>query len=110
MSKLTKIDAEPWTGLKHEGVARACFIVALDNGGINRDRSAAKWRRDYNRWLAKQEFPNIEQIDAWFLSLSEGGLEEACVGGTGDPEVEAIRSTAPAFMDDVLNAYFDEVC
>lgn len=104
------MDDEHLKGLPYPGIAKACFLVALDNGGINRGRSVKRWRKDYARWIGKQDVPTISQIDTWFRSLTDEQLNDACVGGTGEPEVEAIRATAPAFMDDILNTYFEEVC
>lgn len=92
------------------GIEKACLLVALDNGGINRTRSAAKQSRDFKAWIAKQDYPNLSEIDAWLASLTDGQLEIFCCGGTGEPEVDAFRATAPSFADDLLTAYFDEVC
>lgn len=92
------------------GIEKACLLVALDNGGINRTRSAARQSLEFKRWLAKQEYPNLSEIDAWLCALTDEQLEMFCCGGTGEPEVDAFRATAPAFADDILTAYFDEVC
>ena len=94
----------------YPGIAAACFLIALDNGGINRERSVERQGREFAKWMARQDQPNLAEIDAWLDELSEEDLELVCVGGTGEPEVEAIRANAPVFMDDLLNAYFDEVC
>jgi len=92
------------------GIAKACFLIAIDNGGIHRDRSAQKQSSDFAKWIAKQDYPNLSEINAFLAALSDDDLDLFCCGGTGDPDVEVIRSTAPAFTDDLLNAYFDEVC
>ena len=95
---------------KHPGIARACQLVALDNGGINRFRSVEKQSRQFNAWLAKQEYPNLAELDQWFAALSEDELELFCCGGTGEPEADAFLAKAPAFADDLLTQYFEEVC
>lgn len=92
------------------GIEAACFLVAIDNGGINRERSETQQKREFRKWLSRQDYPNLAEIDAWLSGLSEEDLELVCVGGTGEPEVEALRAQAPAFFDDLLNTYFDEVC
>ena len=96
--------------MQYPGIAAACFLIAIDNGGINRTRSADKQATDFGKWLAMQDYPNIDEIDQFLSALSKEDLELLSVGGTGEPEVEAIRAKAPAFTDDLLNAYFDEVC
>lgn len=97
-------------GKAYAGIRKACFLIALDNGGINRERSAAKQGREFDRWIAEQDYPNLSEIDGWLDAHTEEELEIVCCGGTGESEVEAIRAMAPAFMDDLLNNYFDEVC
>jgi hypothetical protein len=94
----------------YPGIAAACLLIALDNGGIHRGRSEQQQSREFNKWLAKQDYPNLHEIDAWLASLSKADLDQFCSGGTGEPETEAIRANAPAFTDDLLNSYFDEVC
>ena len=96
--------------VEYPGIARACLLIALDNGGINRDRSEAQQNREMKRWLAKQPEDVLTAIDAWLSSLSDDDLDTFCCGGEDEPETEAIRATAPLFTDDLLNSYFDEVC
>lgn len=91
-------------------IEKACLAVALDNGGINRFRSVDKQRREYAKWLAQQDYPNLAEIDQWLGTLSKDDLETVCVGGQDEPGTIAIRASAPAFLDDLLNSYFDEVC
>lgn len=95
--------------LPFPGIAAACLIVALDNGGINRGRSQRKQQADYRRWIAKQD-GNLAEIDAWLSGLSKETLETVCVGGQDEPETIAAKADAPPFTDDLLNDYFDEVC
>ena len=109
-SDLDKAALEAAVGLPYQGIARACLLIALDNGGINRSRSVDKWRRDYTRWIERQDGPWLESIDAWLLGLSTTDLDLACNGGSGEPDVEAVRSKAPPFTEDILDGYFDMVC
>lgn len=96
--------------VEYPGIARACLLIALDNGGINRERPVARQRRDMERWIAKQPQEILPAIDAWLAALSDEDLDAFCCGGEDEPETEAIRATAPPFTDQLLNDYFDEVC
>lgn len=96
--------------VEYPGIARAALLIALDNGGINRDRSVARQRADFERWIARQPDGPLPAIDAWLAALSDHDLEEFCYGGEGEPEHEALALKAPPFTDDLLNTYFDEVC
>lgn len=90
-------------------IAAACLLIALDNGGINRERSERKWTDDYIRWIAKQDGP-LAEIDAWLSTLSDEQIDLLSVGGSDEPETIAIRASAPPFTDALLEAYFEEVC
>ncbi|MCX5516175.1 hypothetical protein C3941_19485 [Kaistia algarum] len=94
----------------YPGIARACLLIALDNGGINRDRSEVQQNREMTQWLAKQPGDVLPAIDAWLVALSDDDLDTFCCGGEDEPETEAIRATAPPFTDDLLTRYFEEVC
>lgn len=56
---------DPWATLRWAGVGRAAFLIALDNGGINRDRSEKRWRRDFRKWADKQPEEMMAPVDAW---------------------------------------------
>ena len=90
-------------------IEKACLLIAIDNGGINRNRAVKQQRRDYAKWISRQDGP-LHEIDAWLGALSDEDLETACIGGQDEPETIAVKSTAPPFTDDLLNSYFDEVC
>ena len=98
------------TKLSYPGIARAAFEIAIDNGGINRNRSERQQEKEFQRWIAKQPPDILPPIDAWLASLSDDDLQTFCSGGQDEPETEAIRKHAPPFTDSLLNAYFDEVC
>jgi hypothetical protein len=102
-------DLKPWETLSYAGIARACFLIALDNGGINRGRSVRKWRGDYERWIAIQAGP-LAEISSWLADLPDEQMELVCGGGEDEPETIAARADAPAFTDALLTSYFDEVC
>lgn len=95
-------------GKRYPGIERATLLVALDNGGINRDRSVEQQKRDLYRFLAKQPDEILPAIDAWFAALSESDLEMFCCGEVS--ERKDLAAKAPVFADDLLNTYFDEVC
>lgn len=93
----------------YPGIRRACFLIALDNGGINRDRSEAQWDREFARWIGRRDDKNaLAPIDAWLASLTDEALDTVCCGEHS--EVAAAMRKAPPFTDDLLNNFFDEVC
>lgn len=92
---------------RHPNIAQACFLIALDNGGINRGRSARNWAGDFKRFIERQDGP-LDEIDAWLKGLSDDDFETACTGE--ETEMEQLLSTAPAFTSGLLNDYFDQVC
>lgn len=99
---------QPWDGLPWAGLARAAFSIAIDNGGINRLRSVAQWRREFLKWAAKRPDDMLRPIDQWLAALTDEQMETVCCGEAS--ETEAALVSAPAFTDDLLNDYFDEVC
>jgi len=96
--------------VRYLNIARACRLIALDNGGINRDRSIEKQFKQFTRWLKRQPESDdiLFAIDEWLDGLSRDDLETVCCGE--HTEGQAILASAPPFTDDLLNRYFDEVC
>jgi hypothetical protein len=94
----------------YPGIERATLLIAIDNGGINRDRSKAQQRRDLAKFLRHQPDEILKPVDDWLVTLSEEELDALCCGGRGEPETDAILDKAPPFADHLLNLYFDEVC
>lgn len=94
---------------KVPGIMKACTLIALDNGGINRDRSEMDQARELGMWLEEVEDQfDLPMIDAWLSSLSKEDLDIAC--GGEDTEMEAIHKSGPPGSNEFLNLYFDEVC
>lgn len=94
----------------YPGLAKACFQIALDNGGLNRLRPEKQLRRDITRWISAQPTEVIGPIDAWLSTLTDDDIETVCCGGADEPEQIALLEKAPPFTDETLNRYFDEVC
>lgn len=90
------------------GISRAAFLIALNNGGINRNRSEKDQKQDLERFLSRQPQEILPAIDAWLTGLSEEELEVVCTGEHF--EMEVILSKAPPFTNTLLNDYFDQVC
>ena len=101
---------EPWDGLTWPRIGQACFAITIDNGGINRGRSVQKWRRDFVRWITKRPSELLRPIEDWLTTKSAAEIEAICCGGQGEPEQVAAMADAPAFADDLLTEYFEEVC
>jgi hypothetical protein len=94
--------------MKWPGITRAALEIAYDNGGITRMRSEERMLGQLERWLETQPQDPLPAIDAWLLALSDEDLETVCVGE--QLEVAALMASAPPFTDQLLNAYFEEVC
>lgn len=96
------------TGAEYPGIYRAALEIALDNGGINRDRPVGQHKAEFERWLAHQPSDLLPAIDKWLSGLSDEKLSTVCAGEHTEM-LEAIAD-APPFTDSLLNSYFDEVC
>lgn len=92
----------------YPGIARATLLIALDNGGINRNRSEEQQRVDLAKWIDRGGHGPLAPIDNWLAGLTNEQLEIVCCGE--DRERAAVMVYAPRGTDDLLNAYFDEVC
>jgi len=92
----------------YPGIRRATLLIALDNGGINRDRCEKQQGRDLDRFLQRQPHDILPAIDRWLASLPTDDLETVCAGEHG--EAQMLLATAPPFTESLLNDYFDEVC
>ncbi|GGF56377.1 hypothetical protein GCM10007301_15020 [Azorhizobium oxalatiphilum] len=90
------------------GIERAFLLIALDNGGINRDRSAEQVKAEIATFLAKEPPEMLADIDAWLAGLTTDQLEQVCCGEVTD-QAQLIQQSPP-FTNDLLNRYFDEVC
>lgn len=97
--------------MKHmyAAIRRACFLIALDNGGVNRERSAKQIEREIGKFLDGHKYDQfLPDIDAYIAKLSKDELETLCCGE--ESEIETMCLTAPPFTNEFLNDYFDEVC
>lgn len=92
----------------YPGISRATLLIALDNGGINRNRSEKRQQRDLLRFLERQPQEILPAIDEWLSGLSKDDLETACCGE--ESEMEELLKDAPPFTDKLLNDYFEEAC
>jgi len=102
---MTKDDVELVERLS--ATERACRLISLDNGGINRGRTAALQLRQARAFIAA--YPaDMAAIDKWLGGLTDDEMETICAGDAD--ESVAILATAPPFTDAFLNDYFDEVC
>lgn len=89
---------------RYPAIAKACFLIALDNGGIRRDRSVLKWAGEFSRWLERRAEP-LAEINRWLGDLTDEQLDTVCTGEA--TEADAALAAAPAFTQSLLNKYFD---
>lgn len=94
---------------RYPGITRACFLIALDNGGLNCHRPEAELRSDIATWCSAQPM-DLRPIDAWLATLSDADLDTVCCGGQDEPEQVELLAKAPPFTDALLNDYFEQVC
>lgn len=93
----------------YPGIRRAAQLIALDNGGINRDRPAGQQDRDFTRWIERQPQEPLGDIDKWLAGLTEDEMGLVCCAGC-EPESASLMAAAPPFLDELLTRYFEEVC
>lgn len=93
--------------MSYPGIERATLLIALDNGGINRNRSEEQQKAELEAFFVGRR-EDLAKIDAWLLSLTNEQLETACCGE--HDEMAALLASAPPGTDQFLNDYFDEVC
>lgn len=98
--------------LLYPGIAKAALEISYDNGGINRDRSEAKHRRDLNRFMAREpmERDQLQAIDKFLTALSEGDLQLVTAGEQSECDEFLRRASAPPFLSDLLCRIFEKVC
>lgn len=88
-------------------IKQAFLAIAYDNGGIYRERSQEKMLEEANDWLSKLTGHNLDHIEQWLGTKDDGEIEMICT------DSEAYAETHGAIdpqVDNLLNAYFDEVC
>lgn len=96
---------------KYPHIHAASFVIALDNGGINRTRPAYRQKADFDTWLAGSKWHglcDLDAINAWLGGLSKENLETVCVGEMF--EMLELMKGAPEGTDAMLTSYFEEVC
>ena len=99
---------------KYPGIARACTRLAYCCNGINCNRSEADQLKDYDAWIktyakkAKLTSYHLSRASRWISRLTNDELDVLVDGE--DSECKALMRTAPAFLDDLLNAYFEGPC
>jgi hypothetical protein len=94
-------------GIKYQNIARACFAICIDNGGINRERSEQQWRDEFAAFINREAWPPeiLVAIDAWLGTLAADDLETVCAGV--DTEAMTLMESAPPCTQEVLDAYFE---
>jgi len=92
---------------KYPGITRAALLVALDNGGINRDRSREDFESALQFFLGDRTEDNLPEIDRWLAGLSDDDLDTACCGE--ETEMLEFLKQSPKGTDALLNAIFEEV-
>lgn len=93
----------------YPGITRALFMIALDNGGLNRYRPEKAVRKAIAKWIAKQPEESLPAIDAWLSALSDPEMELVCAGEHSECQEFMASAGAPPFTDDLLHRYFEEV-
>jgi hypothetical protein len=98
----------------YAGIAKACQLIALDNGGINRYRTTWQQANDFEKWLVTYVQANditpeqLQEADDWLIKLEPTVMDIVCCGE--DTDREAAMVNAPWFLNDLLDAYFEGPC
>jgi hypothetical protein len=110
--------ANPIQG-QYPGIASATLLMALDNGGINRDRSQEDlWDtlatflvlclQDAAHAGVRAMIGNyLRMVDNWISTLSTAELDTLCAGEQS--EAAEIAQRGPEGVGDFLNMIFDNV-
>ena len=100
--------------MTYPNINKATLLITLDNGGINRGRTTQERQDAYETWLAYRPTvtPGVElgAIDEWLGALTETELNEVCCGCYGEEPRSSLMAGAPPGTEELLDAYFEEVC
>lgn len=101
------------TASHYEGIAKACREIAYCNNGIRRDRPEEQQAREFEEWFGcwvkdRLSHDALQLMSDWLLALNEDDLLTVCDGE--ETEREALMASAHPMLNELLNAYFDEVC
>ena len=93
----------------YSGIRKACFLITLDNGGLNRWRPEKAVHKSITDFLASRAYESsvLATIDSWLSSLSDEGLERACVGEQSEMEA-FLTEHSPPFTNALLDEYFED--
>lgn len=96
----------------------ACFLITVDNGGLNRNRSVEQIQTEFEAFIErvqKTESWNLVAINNWIGTLdrkSYGVLDSQfdilCCGE--ETERDALLNGSPIGTNDLLEKWFEEVC
>ena len=92
---------------RYPGIRRAGLLMSRDSGGINRHRPESQVLAEMDEFLERRD-EDLAPISDWLLALPDEDLETVVAGE--HEEQQALLAGAPTFTDDVLEAYFEEVC
>ncbi|MDB5177537.1 MAG: hypothetical protein JWN75_1205 [Candidatus Saccharibacteria bacterium] len=95
----------------YPNIIKACLLIAVDCGALNRTTTQADIQRQAVDFLAVYPYFHNEltAIDTWLGTLTEEQLNLICVGDQDEAGAELMETKAPPFTDTLLNNWF-EVC
>lgn len=93
---------------KYPKILNAFQLIALDNGGINRNRPVEQQEEESIKFLSEYEQDSLDAIEAWLAALTDEQLDTFCNGE--HTEMDAIAQLGPENCTDLFDEYFDEVC
>lgn len=96
----------------YPGIYKAALEIAGDNGGINRGRSEAQHRLDFDAFMSAGQLPAgaLKAIDAWLSALTDDEMHVVCAGEEAEMLAFIRDRQAPAFTLELLDEIFGEVC
>lgn len=85
---------------------RACLMIALDNGWINR-YNPREQQAGFSLWLVNQPRSALDMAETVLMKLSKSALEDFAIGGSDERLAVATKYNIPIEVDDLLDDYFN---
>lgn len=95
----------------YPALLKAFQLIALDNNGINRNRSAEQQNGEAIQFIIEEEQVkrfDLAAIEEWLKARTDEELDTICTGEESEMEHELFN--APFGTNDLLNHYFNTIC
>lgn len=94
-------------------IAKACLLIALDNGRVNRQEPIGMWAGNFSHWLESfrptgptgVREADLLAINEWIAGLTEEHLDVLCADHD-NPAYWGLSQAAPRGVMDLLGSYY----